>query len=109
MPFPGILADIEHSFRDTDSEGFQARLSTFMVAALPECGGSRLNKRSAAVRIGPPGEEKGFPGFMAMDIAAAHAFAGGLVARSAPSEALARSSSGSSSGSGSSSTRGSAT
>ena len=31
MPFAGIIADIEQSFRDTESEGFQARLSTFMV------------------------------------------------------------------------------
>ena len=89
MPFPGILSDIEHSFRDTDSEGFQARLSTFMVSGpCLECGGSRLNKRSAAVRIGAPGEEKGFAGFMAMDIAAAHAFAGGLVATLGSQEAL---------------------
>ncbi len=89
MPFAGILADIEHSFRDTESEGFQARLSTFMVAGpCPSCGGSRLNKRSAAVRIGPADAPQGFAGFMAMDIAAAHLFAMGLVASLGSSEAL---------------------
>jgi excinuclease ABC subunit A len=79
MPFAGILADVEQNFRDTESEGFQARLSTFMVAGpCPECGGARLNRRSAAVRLGPPGAEIGFAGFMAMDIAAAHGFANEL-------------------------------
>jgi excinuclease ABC subunit A len=89
MPFAGILADIEQSFRDTQSEGFQARLSTFMVAGpCPACGGSRLNPRSAAVRLGPVGAELGFPGFMAMDIAAARAFAGALVGVLGPVEAF---------------------
>jgi excinuclease ABC subunit A len=63
MPFAGILSDIEQSFRDTESEGFQARLSTFMVAGpCPACGGSRLNKRSAAVRIGPDDAPLGLRG-----------------------------------------------
>jgi len=89
MPFPGVMADIEHSFRDTQSEGFQARLSTFMVAGpCPGCGGSRLNRRSAAVRIGAPGAPQGFAGFMSMDVAAAHAFAGALVRTLGSSEAL---------------------
>ncbi len=89
MTFPGVMADIEQSFRDTQSEGFQARLSTFMVAGpCPVCGGSRLNPRSAAVRVGPPGAEQGFPGFMAMDIAAAHGFATGLVGSLGPVEAF---------------------
>jgi excinuclease ABC subunit A len=89
MPFQGIIADIEESFRDTQSEGFQARLSTFMVAGpCPGCGGSRLNRRSAAVRVGPADAPLGFPGFMAMDIAAAHAFGGRLVAELGANEAL---------------------
>ena len=89
LPFAGIMADIEQSFRDTQSEGFQARLSTFMVAGpCPECGGSRLNRRSAAVRLGPPEAPLGFAGFMAMDISAAHAFGEGLVTALGPSEAL---------------------
>jgi excinuclease ABC subunit A len=85
MPFPGILADVEQSFRDTESEGFQARLSTFMVAGpCPECGGARLNQRSAAVRVGA----MGFPGFMAMDISSAHHFSGELVKAMGANEAL---------------------
>jgi len=28
-----VIGDLEESFRNTDSEGFQARLTTFMVAA----------------------------------------------------------------------------
>ena len=89
MPFPGILADIEQSFRDTDSEGFQARLSTFMISGpCPVCGGARLNPRSAAVRVGPGEGGLGFPVFMALDIAAAHAFAEGLVAALGANEAL---------------------
>jgi excinuclease ABC subunit A len=88
-PFEGILADIEHSFRDTESEGFQARLSTFMVSGpCPGCGGTRLNRRSAAVRLGPPEQPLGFADFMAMDIASAHVFAGGLVRDLGSSEAL---------------------
>jgi len=89
MPFAGVIADIEQSFRNTESEGFQARLSTFMVAGpCPECRGSRLNRRSAAVRIGPAGAPLGFAGFMAMDIAAAHGFAGSLVEALGSNEAL---------------------
>jgi excinuclease ABC subunit A len=89
LPFNGILADIEQSYRDTGSEGFQARLTTFMVAGpCPECGGTRLNRRSAAVRIGAPDAPLGFAGFMAMDIAAAHAFASALVATLGSNEAL---------------------
>src|SRR5437763_13878495 len=52
MPFAGIIGDLEESFRNTDSEGFQARLTTFMVAGeCPECHGTRLNARSGAVRV----------------------------------------------------------
>ncbi len=52
MPFAGVIADLEESFYGTDSEGFQARLTTFMVSGpCPECKGARLNARSAAVRV----------------------------------------------------------
>ena len=89
MAFPGVMADIEESFRSTDSESFQARLSTFMVAgACPACAGTRLNRRSAAVRLGPPDAPVHFPSFMAMDIGAAHEFAGRLVADHGGTDAL---------------------
>ncbi|HEY1792182.1 MAG TPA: excinuclease ABC subunit UvrA [Opitutaceae bacterium] len=89
VPFAGVLADLEESFHGTDSESFQARLSTFMVAGpCPACGGSRLNARSAAVRAGPAGSALGFPEFMALDVAAAHRFAGLLAAPDGQVESL---------------------
>ena len=52
MPFPGVIADLEESFRYTDSDGFRARLTTFMVSGeCPECHGTRLNARSGAVLV----------------------------------------------------------
>lgn len=107
MPFAGVIADLEESFRFTDSDGFRARLTTFMVSGeCPECHGTRLNARSGAVRVriqaaeSASGRETGgngrkemsanvppeaasnltFPEFMALDVAAAHAFAKQLVA-----------------------------
>jgi excinuclease ABC subunit A len=89
MPFAGVMADLEQSFRETQSEGFRARLSTFMVAGqCPRCSGSRLNERSAAVTLGPAAAPLGFAGFMAMDIGAAHEFASGLASSLGESEAL---------------------
>ncbi len=75
--FPGVIADLEESFRHTDSEGFQARLTTYMIAGdCPECHGSRLNARSSAVLL----NTKTFPQFMALDVSDAHGFASELVA-----------------------------
>src|SRR4051812_6483033 len=52
MPFAGVIGDLEDSFRNTDSEGFRARLTTFMISGeCPECHGTRLNARSGAVRV----------------------------------------------------------
>ncbi len=107
-PFPGIIADIEDSFRNTDSEGFQARLTTFMVSGeCPECHGTRLNARSGSVRIGvgrvsdphsatasaSVGRVKdspylSFPEFMALDVGEAHRFARDLVAKYGENVAL---------------------
>ncbi len=77
MPFAGVIADLEESFRETDSEGFQARLATFMISGTcTECKGGRLNARSSAVRV----ENLTFPEFLAFDVGAAHAIAQQLVA-----------------------------
>ena len=77
MPFAGVIADLEESFRHTDSEGFRARLTTFMVSGeCPECHGARLNARSGAVRVAG----RTFPEFMRLDIGEAHAFARELLA-----------------------------
>lgn len=84
MPFAGIIGDLEESFRHTDSDGFRARLTTFMVSGeCPECHGTRLSARSGAVRVAG----KTFPEFMAFDVAGAHGFARDLVAMHGAGEA----------------------
>jgi excinuclease ABC subunit A len=118
MPFPGVIADLEESYRYTDSDGFRARLTTFMVSGeCPECHGTRLNARSGAVRVraarvglkvertdaakakvngaAPAGamdpalsSEVSFPEFMALDVAAADEFARALVTQHGESVAL---------------------
>ncbi len=51
--FPGIIAMLDESRRETTSEGFRARLATFMSSGdCPLCHGLRLNARSAAVLLG---------------------------------------------------------
>jgi excinuclease ABC subunit A len=90
-PFAGVIADLEESFYHTDSEGFQARLTTFMVSGpCPACHGARLNPRSAAVKIaaGVADPGHGFPAFMALDVAAAHAVVARLAAALAEHDAL---------------------
>ncbi len=76
-PFPGVLAMLDESWRHTASEGYRARLTTFMISGeCPECHGARLNARSSTVRV----REKTFPEFMSLDVGAAHAFARELTA-----------------------------
>ncbi len=103
-PFAGVIADLEESFYHTDSEGFQARLTTFMVSGpCPECKGARLNARSAAVVMGarPPSVAVAperpvavalpglpFPAFMGLDVTAAHTVASHFAAALADNEAL---------------------
>ncbi len=85
MPFAGVIADLADSFRHTGSEGFQARLITFMVAGeCPECHGTRLNARSGAVLLGG----KTFPQFMQLDVETAHGFARDLVTTFAGNDAV---------------------
>ncbi|HEY9249864.1 MAG TPA: excinuclease ABC subunit UvrA, partial [Rariglobus sp.] len=85
MPFTGILGDLEESFRETDSDGFRARLTTFMISGeCPECHGTRLNARSAAVTVAG----KNLPAFFSLDVGDAHAFATALAAGLAGNEAL---------------------
>jgi len=85
MPFAGVIADLEQSFRETKSEGFRARLTSFMVSGpCPECGGAKLNGRSGAVRLGG----KTYPEFLALDVEEAAAFAAELEARYAADDGL---------------------
>jgi excinuclease ABC subunit A len=52
-PFPGIIALLDQSRRESRSDGFRARLATFMASGeCPSCHGLRLNARSAAVLLG---------------------------------------------------------
>jgi len=87
MPFAGILADLDESFRTTDSEGFQARLTTYMVSGdCPECHGARLNPRSAAVVLGA--DRLSFPRFMEQDVGTASGRAQELAATYGQDHAL---------------------
>jgi excinuclease ABC subunit A len=113
-PFAGVIADLEESWRHTDSEGFQARLTTYMISGdCPECHGARLNARSSAVRLNlendstgsgpgaPPVKQENsdhgqesrvtvltFPQFLSLDIEAAHAVADRAVARFGTNDAV---------------------
>jgi excinuclease ABC subunit A len=72
MTFAGVVDDLMTSFRETDSEGFRARLTTFMVSGVcPTCSGSRLNPRSGAVTLAG----LRYPEFNSLDISRALAFA----------------------------------
>ncbi len=85
MPFAGVIPMLDESWRDTDSEGFRARLTTYMVAGeCPECRGSRLNARSSAVRVGG----RAIPEFFSLDVREAHAFARELMQRLKGNEAV---------------------
>jgi excinuclease ABC subunit A len=87
--FSGIIGDLDESFRSTDSEGFRARLTTFMIGGdCPDCHGARLNARSRAVRIGAGAKSTSFPEFMALDVAAAHDLARTFASSVEQSEAL---------------------
>ena len=80
--FPGVIADLDASFRMTESEGFRARLTTYMISGeCPECHGSRLNGRSSAVKVAVgAGATCSFPEFLSLDVGAAHDLARALVA-----------------------------
>jgi len=72
--FEGIIADLEDSYRNTDSDSFRARLSTFMISGeCTSCGGARLSKASSSILIPSASGPLSFPSFMALDVEAAHA------------------------------------
>ena len=109
MPFAGVLALLDQSWRETRSDGFRARLTAFQVSAeCAACHGARLNPRAAAVRLAGASEsgmgilpmserhgqdarataDVGITEFFAMDVATAHAFARDLQQRMAGVEAV---------------------
>ncbi len=64
-PFPGVLALLDEARRESRSDGYRARLATFMSSGdCPSCHGLRLNARSAAVLL----SENSFATFTAADI-----------------------------------------
>ncbi len=70
-PFPGVIALLDQGRRESRSDGYRARLATFMSSNdCPSCHGLRLNARSAAVLLGG----KSFAAFTATDIDRALAF-----------------------------------
>jgi excinuclease ABC subunit A len=72
MAFPGVLALLDESWRETRSDGFRARLTTFQISAeCPACRGTRLNPRAVAARLAG----RSITEFFAMDVTAAHGFA----------------------------------
>lgn len=71
MPFAGVLADLMESFRETESDGFRARLTTYTVSGpCPSCAGGRLHPRSGAVTLAGVR----FPEFASYDIQRARDF-----------------------------------
>ncbi len=93
MVFEGVIPLLEQTWRETDSEGFRARLTTFMISGpCPECHGSRLNARSNAVvmRAGADATEAplSITEFFAQDVGAAHALARRLAANLVSTDAM---------------------
>ncbi len=75
VPFEGVIPLLEKSRRETKSDGFRARLGTFMVSGdCPGCHGGRLNPAAAAVRVAGVT----LPEFYAMSLETAGAFTGKL-------------------------------
>jgi len=110
MPFAGVIADLMESYHHTESDGFRARLTGYMVSGeCPVCHGRRLNPRSAAVQLGagqvvggtrPPAgfssvnpatgsfSPLGYAEFLQLDVRAALAFVRSLPGRLARLDAV---------------------
>jgi excinuclease ABC subunit A len=89
MAFEGVAADLQRSYLETDSEGFRARLSTFMVAGpCPDCQGRRLSAFSSAVQLSLGSRRLTFPEFLALDVGSARALAREWAAPTGENEAV---------------------
>ena len=65
--FSGVIPLLAEARRTSRSDGFRARLAAYQVAGdCPGCAGERINRRSAAVRVGGVN----LPGFLANDVEA---------------------------------------
>lgn len=84
MPFPGVLPDLEETFRTTSSDGLRARLLAYQQRmTCPDCGGSRLSAYSRNVLLAG----LGFDRFLGMSVAEAREWADKRLATSAASVA----------------------
>ena len=89
MTFDGVIPALEETWRSTESEGFRARLTTYMVSGpCPECHGSRLNARSGAVTIPAGDRALNLPEFFNLDVEGAHRIALEIAERFDRDEAL---------------------
>ncbi|MCF3648324.1 excinuclease ABC subunit UvrA [Synoicihabitans lomoniglobus] len=89
MPWTGVIPALDETWRNTESDGFRARLSTYMIGGpCPECGGSRLNARSSAVVISTGERRLNVPEFFALDVQEAHEVAVALQERFKREESL---------------------
>ncbi|MGB0369784.1 MAG: excinuclease ABC subunit UvrA [Opitutales bacterium] len=71
LPFAGVIADLEESFRTSSSDGLRAKLSLYQSSkTCPDCNGSRLNRQAVSVRL----EGQTFPGFLESSIEEASEF-----------------------------------
>lgn len=76
MAFEGVVADLQRSYLETDSDGFRARLSTYMVAGpCPDCHGRRLSAFSSAVKLSLGDRPLSFSEFLALDVSSARTLA----------------------------------
>jgi excinuclease ABC subunit A len=84
-PFPGVVALLEAGRRESRSDGYRARLATYMSSGeCPSCHGLRLNARSLAVLVGG----RNFAEFNGADIRHALEFMQGLPAKLPATDAV---------------------
>ena len=71
LPFAGVIADLEDSFKNSSSDGLRAKLSLYQSSATcPDCNGDRLNKQATSVKL----EGWTFPNFLKSSIEDASEF-----------------------------------
>jgi excinuclease ABC subunit A len=69
--FKGVYEDLHNSRKESSSDGFRARLTTYMTGTTcPECNGERLNAFARSVLI----EGINFPQFLSMQLQDAYEF-----------------------------------
>ncbi len=65
MPFPGVIPDLEDSFRTSTSDGHRARLIAFQRRLpCPACAGARLGAYPRNIRV----ESVSYPEFLALSV-----------------------------------------